>query len=335
MKSPVTGKEMKLIKELISLSYRKENFEVLYHVYECEDSGERFTDNAFDEINTVQVYNQYREKYGIPFPEQIKAIREKYSVSALKMSEILGLGTNSYRLYESGEMPTVANGRLILSVSDPAEFLKQIRASSHILSEKERKKFTDVCLALIKQEKENWWERTFEDHIFQNQSPNQYSGYRQPDLARIGQVIAFFDGKLDLFKTKLNKLLFYSDFCAYKQTGFSITGITYRAIPYGPVPSEYEKLYIKLCDDNAIDIQNIQIHRTGDFADLIKPKWTFDPDRFSAIEVEVLEKVAKAFKSKSTKEVVDISHREAAWSENEPGRNNINYQQFAFLITYL
>ncbi|MFI5161210.1 MAG: Panacea domain-containing protein [Sphingobacteriales bacterium] len=125
-----------------------------------------------------------------------------------------------------------------------------------------------------------------------------------------------------------------SDFCAYKQTCFLITAITYRAIPYSPVSSEYEKLYIKLCDDNAIDIQNIQIHRTGDFADLIKPKWTFDLDRFSAIEVEVLVKVAKAFKSKSTKEVVDISHRKAAWSENESERNNINYQQFAFLITY-
>ncbi|WP_425443439.1 hypothetical protein [Sphingobacterium gobiense] len=39
------------------------------------------------------------------------------------MSEVLGLGVNTYRLYESGEMPTVANGRLILSVRDPEELL--------------------------------------------------------------------------------------------------------------------------------------------------------------------------------------------------------------------
>ncbi len=150
MKSPITGNEMKLIKEMIRLPYRKENFEVLYHVYECQDTGERFTDSISDEINTVQVYNQYREKYGIPFPEQIRNIREKYQAAAGKMSEILGLGTNSYRLYEAGEMPTVANGRLILSVSDPNEFLKQVKASSHILTGKEQKKFADICSALIK-----------------------------------------------------------------------------------------------------------------------------------------------------------------------------------------
>ena len=79
-----------------------------------------------DLININQVHNLYREKYGIPFPEEIKAIREKYEVSAKKMSEILGLGSNAYRLYESGEMPTVSNGRLILSIKEPEEFKKQI-----------------------------------------------------------------------------------------------------------------------------------------------------------------------------------------------------------------
>lgn len=53
------------------------------------------------------------------------------------MSEILGLGANAYRLYEAGEMPTVANGRLILSVREPEEFIKQARASSHFLGERE------------------------------------------------------------------------------------------------------------------------------------------------------------------------------------------------------
>lgn len=46
-----------------------------------------------------------------------------------KMSEILGLGVNTYRLYENGEMPTVSNGRLIMSVRDPEEFVRQVEAS--------------------------------------------------------------------------------------------------------------------------------------------------------------------------------------------------------------
>ena len=51
MKSPITGKEMVLIKEKSTLSFRKEEFEVVYHYYKCEDSGESFTTTQLDELN--------------------------------------------------------------------------------------------------------------------------------------------------------------------------------------------------------------------------------------------------------------------------------------------
>jgi len=54
---------------------------------------------------------------------------------------------------------------------------------------------------------------------------------------------------MSLYKAKLNKLLFYSDFGYYKKTGYSITGTSFRAIPLVPVPVSYDKLLIKLCDD--------------------------------------------------------------------------------------
>ena len=122
---------MKLIKEPGVLTYRKEDFNIVYHYFLCDQSKEHYTTDELDAINTVQVHNQYRERYGIPFPDEIISIREKYQVSATKMSEILGLGANTYRLYETGEMPSVANGRLILSVKEPIEFLRQVGASAH------------------------------------------------------------------------------------------------------------------------------------------------------------------------------------------------------------
>src|SRR5690606_30649265 len=149
MNSPITGKPMKLIREADTLTFRKETFNIVYHYYLCEDSGERFTDDRLDALNITQATNQYREKYGIPFPEEIRQIREQYGVSASKMSEILGLGVNTYRLYESGEMPTVANGRLILSVRGPEEFIKQVEASTHFLNEREVIKFIEKAEALI------------------------------------------------------------------------------------------------------------------------------------------------------------------------------------------
>ena len=94
MKSPFTGGEAILKKELRTMNFRKEPFEIWFRFYKCKDSGEQFTTDELDTVNTNQVYNQYRAKYGIPFPDEIKAIREQYGLSAHKMSEILGLGTN-------------------------------------------------------------------------------------------------------------------------------------------------------------------------------------------------------------------------------------------------
>ncbi len=73
-----------------------------------------------------QVFNQYRDKFNIPFPDEIRRIRKKYGLSAKRMSEILGFGVNSYRNYEAGEMPSIANAKLIQMVDDPSYFLDMV-----------------------------------------------------------------------------------------------------------------------------------------------------------------------------------------------------------------
>jgi putative zinc finger/helix-turn-helix YgiT family protein len=117
MKSPISNKEMILTKERRALVFRKETFEIVFHYYKCEDSGEQFTTTSTDDVNMNQLYNQYRDKFNIPFPDEIQSIREKYELSASKMSAILGFGTNSYRQYEAGEMPSISNARLIQMVT--------------------------------------------------------------------------------------------------------------------------------------------------------------------------------------------------------------------------
>ena len=98
MKSPFTGKEMILVKEWREMTYRKEKFQVLFHSYQCEDTGEQFEDESQAILNYNQFINQYRVAHRIPFPEQIKSIREKYNLSAAKMSEVLGMGPNTWQV---------------------------------------------------------------------------------------------------------------------------------------------------------------------------------------------------------------------------------------------
>jgi len=47
---------------------------------------------------------------------------------------------------------------------------------------------------------------------------------------------------------------------------------------------------------------------------------------FSLEESETLKLVANRFKSTATKEIVNISHAETAWIENEKNKNCISYQ---------
>jgi hypothetical protein len=89
MKSPFTGGEAKLEKEVRGFEFRKDTFEVLFHFYICIDTKEQFTTTEIDTLNVNQIHNKYREKYGIPFIDEIRNIRSKYGLSATKC---LGLG---------------------------------------------------------------------------------------------------------------------------------------------------------------------------------------------------------------------------------------------------
>ena len=221
MKSPFTSKEMKLIKEKRSMEFRKEKFEIVFHYYKCEDSGEQFTTTSLDDVNLNQVYNQYRDKFNIPFPDEIIKIREKYGLSAAKMSEILGFGVNGYRQYEAGEMPSVANAKLIRMIDDPQKFIDMVKLCG-MLDEKLKTKHIQKAQLLVEERKRNIFNLNFKDYLLGNHLPDIYSGYRNPNFEKFTEMVVYFSEKLEPFKTKMNKLLFYADFLMFKQSCFSI-----------------------------------------------------------------------------------------------------------------
>lgn len=329
MKSPITGKEMKLVRELANFQFRKEDFEIIYHYYLCDQSNESFTNDKLDKINQIQVHNKYREKYGIPFPEEIVAIKEKYGVSSSKMSEILGLGTNTYRLYEDEEMPSVSNGRLILSIIQPEEFIRQVNASSHILTAKEVEKFVNRAKEIQQAETYDNIGSSFLISNLLSEKPSEYSGYKKLSIEKAMCVIDYLGSQIELYKTKLNKLLFYADFLFYQEFGTSITGLKYRAIPFGPVPSDFDKLYLKLQEDTKIEIQEVAFDN-GHYGDIIRPLNNYSNEVCSLEEKKVLDKVIERFRNLTSKQIADLSHNEKAWLENNTERNIISYQKYSY-----
>ena len=323
MKSPFTGGEATLTKELRVLEYRKDSFEVVYHFYICMDTREQFTTTALDTLNIGQVHNKYRAKYGIPFTDEIKAIREKYGLSAAKMSEVLGLGINVYRQYESGEIPSVATGRLIRLAEDPQEFQKLIEMSRNTFEPHEYER----VLKKVHQHSEarDKTEAFLYDYLFENKYPTLLNGFRMPDIHRIGNMVRYFARQVSPFTTGLNKLMFYADFGHFKQYGYSISGICYKAIQKGPVPYNYGSIYNYLANQGYVQVIE------KDFGDFVGEQFTAagndaNDETFTPEEMTTLEKVMMRFKGKSTKEIVDISHQEEAWKDNVDDFGHISYE---------
>lgn len=333
MKSPITGKEMSIQKEWTSLSFRKEDFKILYHTYKCEDTGEEFENDELANLNYNQVVNQYRAKYSIPFPEQIIAIREKYNLPATKMSEILGFGINGYRQYENGEVPNLSNARLIQLVDDPHEFRK-LAEQCPTLDGKTKSKLLNRIQGLIDEQKENKFDRQLENYLLGTNIPSTFTGYRKPNFDKLTEMIIFFAEKMQPYKTKLNKLLFYSDFEMFGHSGYSISGAQYVAIPMGPVPDNFNSIFEYLVKENILTVEYYTFPDGGigeKYTALRKP----NPALFSEEEKEMLSRVNQKFDTTKTQEIIRLSHQEKAWIENSENTNQPIDYFYAFDLIHI
>lgn len=329
MKSPITGKEMTLVTEKRAMDFRKERFQIVFHYYKCEESGERFTTTRMDEINLNQLYNQYRDKFNIPFPDEITAIRQKYGVSATKMAEILGFGTNSYRQYEAGEMPSVSNARLIQMISDPNKFIEMVSLCDS-LDEKTKEKYIQKAKQLAEERARNSFAFNLKDYLLGNHLADIYSGYRNPSFEKFTEMVVYFSEQIKPYKTKMNKLLFYADFLMFKQSCFSISGVRYHAIDMGPVPYNFQSIFEYLANEDKVDIHYIEFPNGGIGEQFIaRTDRPFNSTLFSEIELEVLQKIVTTFKTTTTNDIIELSHLEKAWKENEQTKNVISYE-YAF-----
>ncbi len=320
------NKEVSLIKESKELTFRKDSFMIIDHYYKCNNCNEIFVTSDIEQINIVQVYNQYREKHKILFPEQIKKLREKYEVSAAKMSEILGFGTNSYGKYERGEIPNESNTALLNLITEPANFKALLEEKREMLSTNEFEKISKKVDYLLKEKTKFLFTNGLLENI---KIPTRYNGYVFPNIEKLGNLIIYFAENVKPFMVKLNKLLFYTDFLNYKSTGYSISGFAYAAIPMGPVPDNYGIFFQILENEGFIQKEYVPF-RNGEGSERFIAKKEFDESLFNEIELENLKKVATKFIDVSTDDIKEISHKESAWLNEINKKNMIDYQKYAY-----
>lgn len=333
MKSPFTGGEVKITRKPEDLEFRGERFTVIYNSYKCIDTGQEFTTSTLDDLNLQQLHNKYRAKHKIPFPEDIFAIRDKYNVSQNKMALILGFGQNTYRKYEHGDIPSLSNAKLINMADDPTKFLNLVEDCEE-LKASEKEKITNTAEQLVKDKSLIKW-GVYNWLFGENIKPNQFNGYRKPSLKKFNNMIKYFAATIEPHKTKLNKLLFYSDYCHYQKFGRSISGINYQAIQMGPVPHRYDTLFEIGVDEEDFFIEYKEYENRDHIGEKFKAKDSnIDQDYINDDELHTLKFIKEKLGNISTQELIKMSHEEDAWLENKDVNGIINYE-LAFNLKHL
>ncbi len=110
---------------------------------------------------------------------------------------------------------------------------------------------------------------------------------------------------------KANKVLFFSDFFHYADTGKPITGVEYVHHRLGPAPKGVLQIQQALIDSGEAD--QVILMNGSRAQKMLFPKRKVDLDRFTADEISTVELVLDTLKDSTADEASEFSHAYLAW----------------------
>ncbi|MBO0682572.1 MAG: SocA family protein [Candidatus Dormibacteraeota bacterium] len=123
--------------------------------------------------------------------------------------------------------------------------------------------------------------------------------------------------------TKLNKVLYFSDFLAYGRLGQPITGVTYQRLDHGPAPMPMLPVQRELEEEGAAEL--VEVPRFNLSQKRLVPKRGPQLEGFSAEEIALVDEVIEALRRYDATGVSGLSHLEMGWQLVDD-REEIPYQ---------
>lgn len=112
--------------------------------------------------------------------------------------------------------------------------------------------------------------------------------------------------------TKLNKLLYFADVAAYRETGRAISGARYKHQRRGPIAAALWPVREELVKDHRLEVAERPVGRHGKQR---RTKAIDDPDlsMFTEEEKAIIDGVIDRFRGCTAKKMEDFAHEEPAW----------------------
>jgi putative zinc finger/helix-turn-helix YgiT family protein len=304
---------------------KKETIEILAKLLICKKCKNDFSTLKLEEENLYQAYRIYRDRNNLLSPEEMTEIRKKYDLGVRQLARLLGWSPSTISQYESGRLPEQAHNELLTLLDNPLNMMDVFHKKRDRLDDKDRQQIARSIYSIAHDDGALFAYDCDRLSITRfNYEPDFRSGNQKFDLNKFMNLITLFVSNMGgVSKTKLNKLPFYADFLHYKLYGTPITGMRYLKLEYGPVPSEYEKIFGLLRGAHKVECRE---RFKGDssweeyYTDLKS-----DTNIFSKNELDVIMYVISKFKDFNATQIMEFSHREIGYIET-PDKDFISYK---------
>ena len=293
-----------------------EQIEVDAQVLVCAECEEELYCEELDNATLTRAYNVYRRRHRLLFPDEIKKIREQYGLSQRGFAKLLNWGDKTICRYENGSIQDKAHNSLLLFLREPENMRTYLTENEISLDERQKAKLLAAVEKLEQDAEYRVGSRIFD--LFFSRTPCEENGFKGFDYEKVCAMVLFFAHKSsELLKTKLMKLLNYSDMIFYKENGISMSGLKYAHLPYGPVPENFDILLGKMAADH---IAHIEVtYDNGYEKHQVIPECDISEDIFSAEELEVLERIFVKFKDFGSADISNYSHKEKGYRSTKQG----------------
>ena len=312
------GKEVetKIISKREIYNVCGETIEVDAQVLICVNCGEEFYCEELDNETLLNAYNEYRRRHKLLFPDEIKKIREQYGLSQRSFAKLLNWGDKTIHRYENGSIQDKAHNSLLLFLKEPENMRTYLTQNEVMIEERQKEKLFEN-INRLEQDSEYSTGKKLTKLLF-TKSPSIENGFKNFDYEKLCAMVLFFAHKSNqLLKTKLLKLLNYSDMIFYQENGISISGLSYIHLPYGPVPQHFDILFGMMAADHIAHIE--VVFDNGYERHQVIPEIDFSLETLSNEELKVMERIYEKFADFGSVEISNYSHQEKGYSSTTQG----------------
>lgn len=287
----------------------------------CGHCGAEFESTA-DTDWKKEAYATYRAAKGMPSPEDIRAWRATYGLTQPEVTRLLGWGEVTLGRYENGSLQSDAHNKSLVHLMDPANLVQALENDPDAVPEAKRSAIFDKVEALVRAQRSRQMLAT----VVSRSASAATTGRQSFNIDRLADLVRFITTSEPVFKTKLNKLLFYVDFTVFHRLGRSITGLQYARVPFGPVPDKYETIFSSLENMGVIALEPWE---NGEHSgDIIRAGKGSDFTQLGDDERKIANAVCEHFSGWTATRIMDFSHEEKAWLEVSNGKL-ISYEEYA------